>query len=133
MRINEPGDGGSGKIKLAVVEDDNATQQSLQTLLKNDYEVLIIPRGDVAVDAIRQFSPAVVILDIHLPGLNGFEVCTALRSKDDLKKLPVIFLTSRQDSWSKMYSKEAGGDFYVAKPFGKDEMLATIKEALAGK
>ncbi|MBI3547990.1 MAG: response regulator [Elusimicrobia bacterium] len=120
------------KPRVAVVEDDAGIRETLQTLLKGDYELLMVSRGDVAEAAIRGFDPAAVILDIHLPGMNGFEVCERIRAISSLRGLPIIFLTSKQDAWTKMTTKDVGGDYYLPKPFAKDELLKTIREAVSG-
>src|SRR5439155_7323415 len=80
--------------------------------------------GREAVDLVKQSQPALVILDVGLPDIDGFEVCRLMRTFSDV---PILFLTSRSDEIDRVVGLEIGGDDYVVKPFSPRELLARIK------
>ena len=108
-----------------MVEDDPRISEVLDYALKAEgYEVETTNRGRAAVDLCRSTPPAVVVLDIGLPDLDGFEVCRMVRKFSDV---PIVFLTSRSDEINRVVGLEIGGDDYVVKPFSTRELLARIK------
>src|SRR3954467_1908047 len=112
-------------MKVLVVEDDPRISDVLEYALKADgYEVQKAQRGREAIEMATQFSPALIVLDVGLPDIDGFEVCRSIRKGSDV---PVIFLTSRSDEIDRVVGLEIGGDDYVVKPFSPRELLARIK------
>jgi len=112
-------------MKILVVEDDPRISDVLEYALKAEgYEVETAQRGREAVEIAQQSSPGLIVLDVGLPDLDGFEVCRRLRKSSDV---PVIFLTSRGDEVDRVVGLEIGGDDYVIKPFSPRELLARIK------
>src|SRR5438067_7476554 len=112
-------------MNLLIVEDDPKICDVLEYALKADgYHVTITHRGREAVEWIRQSQPALMILDVGLPDIDGFEVCRLVRTFSDV---PIIFLTSRSDEINRVVGLEIGGDDYVVKPFSTRELLARIK------
>ena len=112
-------------MKVLVVEDDPRISDVLEYALKAEgYEVQKAQRGREAIAMAKQFSPALIVLDIGLPDIDGFEVCRSIRRVSDV---PVIFLTSRSDEIDRVVGLEIGGDDYVVKPFSPRELLARIK------
>jgi DNA-binding response OmpR family regulator len=113
---------------ILVVEDDPRISDVLEYALKNDgHPVRLVNRGREAIELCRANPPALVVLDIGLPDIDGFEVCRLLRTFSDT---PVIFLTSRSDEINRVVGLEIGGDDYVVKPFSTRELLARIKAVL---
>ena len=112
-------------MKVLVVEDDPRISEVLEYALKADgYEVVKAQRGREAIELAKRSTPELIVLDIGLPDIDGFEVCRAVRKSSDA---PIIFLTSRSDEIDRVVGLEIGGDDYVVKPFSPRELLARIK------
>ena len=112
-------------MKLLVVEDDPRISDVLEYALKAEgYDVEKAQRGRDAIEMAKTSSPALIVLDVGLPDLDGFEVCRAVRK---FSEVPIIFLTSRSDEIDRVVGLEIGGDDYVVKPFSPRELLARIK------
>jgi DNA-binding response OmpR family regulator len=112
-------------MKVLVVEDDPRISDVLEYALKADgYEVVKAQRGREAIELAKRSAPALIVLDVGLPDIDGFEVCRSVRKFSDV---PVIFLTSRSDEIDRVVGLEIGGDDYVVKPFSPRELLARIK------
>lgn len=112
-------------MKVLVVEDDPRISEVLEYALKADgYDVLKAQRGREAIELAERAAPELIVLDIGLPDIDGFEVCRAVRKTSDA---PIIFLTSRSDEIDRVVGLEIGGDDYVVKPFSPRELLARIK------
>jgi DNA-binding response OmpR family regulator len=112
-------------MKVLVVEDDPRISDVLEYALKAEgYDVHKAQRGREAIELATRLSPALIVLDVGLPDIDGFEVCRTLRKFSDV---PVIFLTSRSDEIDRVVGLEIGGDDYVVKPFSPRELLARIK------
>lgn len=115
-------------MKVLVVEDDPRISEVLEYALKAEgYEVQTAQRGREATQIARISSPGVIVLDVGLPDIDGFEVCRIVRT---FSEVPVIFLTSRADEIDRVVGLEIGGDDYVVKPFSPRELLARIKAIL---
>jgi DNA-binding response OmpR family regulator len=115
-------------MKILVVEDDPRISEVLEYALKADgYEVQTAQRGREATQIARQSSPDLIVLDVGLPDVDGFDVCRNIRT---FSQVPVIFLTSRSDEIDRVVGLEIGGDDYVVKPFSPRELLARIKAIL---
>jgi two-component system OmpR family response regulator len=112
-------------MNILVVEDDPRISDVLEYALKADgYEVRTAQRGRDAAEIARRSSPGLIVLDVGLPDIDGFEVCRIVRTFSDV---PVIFLTSRSDEIDRVVGLEIGGDDYMVKPFSPRELLARIK------
>jgi len=114
--------------KVLVVEDDANLLETLKyNLHREGYDVLTAADGEKAVEVARAQRPALIILDIMLPGMNGFEVCRILR-KD--MNVPILMLTARSDETDRIIGLEIGADDYVTKPFSVRELLARVRAML---
>jgi DNA-binding response OmpR family regulator len=112
-------------MNILVVEDDPRISDVLEYALKAEgYEVRTTQRGREAAEIARNTSPGLIVLDVGLPDVDGFEVCRIVRTFSDV---PVIFLTSRSDEIDRVVGLEIGGDDYMVKPFSPRELLARIK------
>ena len=117
------------KSRILVVEDEEAILLGLEeNLLFAGYDVLKASDGPRALELALGERPDLILLDIMLPGLTGFEVCRQLRDKG--MQTPVIMLTARGDEFDKLHGFEMGADDYVTKPFSVDELLARVKAVL---
>jgi len=116
------------KPAILVVEDEPGIADTLQYALRTDgFEPLWVATGEAALARLREESAALVILDVGLPDLNGFEVFKRLRAFSDV---PVVFLTARADEIDRVVGLELGADDYVAKPFSPRELVARVRARL---
>lgn len=110
---------------ILVAEDNSSVREAISTLLETEFHsVLTAENGKEAVDLFLRHRPDVVILDVMMPGKNGFDVCRAIRSADALT--PVMFLSAKSDESDKVLGLGLGADDYLAKPFGTNEFLARV-------
>src|SRR5258705_2586139 len=117
------------KTKILVVEDDPHISLGLEEILKGeDFDVTVCTRGDKALEAVGRSHPALVILDVMLPGANGFEICKQLRAKK--VGVPILMLTAKGQEIDKVIGLDSGADDYVTKPFGVRELVARVHALL---
>ena len=115
-------------VRLLLIEDDDRIRETTRLVLEDDgYEVDEAPSAETGLVLFEQRSPACVIVDLMLPGMNGFECCRALRQTGDVA---IIVLTARTDSHDVVAGLEAGADDYVTKPFHAKELTARIRALL---
>jgi two-component system OmpR family response regulator len=114
--------------KILVVEDDRNLLDTIKyNLLKEGYEALVALDGAEALDIARQQKPDLIILDIMLPKIDGFEVCRILRKE---MTVPIIMLTARTDETDRIIGLDTGADDYMTKPFSIRELLARVRALL---
>jgi DNA-binding response OmpR family regulator len=114
--------------KILVVEDEISLQETLAYNLKRQgYEVEAASDGASALDEARRVHPDLIVLDVMLPGIDGFEVCRILRQD---MNTPVLMLTARDDEIDRVVGLEVGADDYMTKPFSMRELLARVKAML---
>ena len=99
----------------------------LETLSKAGYRVRVAPDGESALEQLQYSPPALVLLDVMMPGMDGFETCRRLRRLPGLEQLPVIFMTALSEIQDKVRAFAAGADDYVSKPFQHEEVLARVR------
>src|SRR5215813_8561389 len=117
------------KTKILIVEDDPHILLGLEEVLRSDgFDVAICNRGDQAVEAVAKHRPSLILLDVMLPGLSGYDVCKQLRSKK--VATPILMLTAKGQEIDKVVGLDLGADDYVTKPFGVRELLARIHALL---
>jgi two-component system response regulator MtrA len=117
------------KPRILVVDDDLALTEMLTIVLsKQGYEPYVVNNGAQAVDAVRDLHPDLVLLDLMLPGMNGVDVCRALRA--EAVNVPIVMLTARTDTIDVVVGLESGADDYVAKPFKPKELIARVRARL---
>ena len=115
--------------KILVVEDDHAVAAGLRRLLESEnYSVLVAPDGKTALSKAFQAVPDLVLLDLMLPTIGGFEVCRQLRNRGYVN--PVVMLTVQSEQIDKIIGLEAGADDYITKPFDAREILARVRAHL---
>jgi DNA-binding response OmpR family regulator len=114
---------------VLVVEDEAAIADVIRlNLAKAGYGVQIERSGDAGLAAVRSLRPAAVVLDVGLPGMDGIDVCRALRSEGDWT--PVLFVTARDDEVDRVVGLELGADDYITKPFSPRELVARVTSVL---
>ena len=113
---------------ILLVEDDASVREAVAMALEGDgHRVTTAATGDEAIERWRQHRPELILLDVMLPGKDGFEVCRAIRAHD---QVPIIMLTARSDPIDIVVGLESGADDYVTKPFETRVLLARVKAVL---
>lgn len=116
---------------ILIVDDEPNIIVPLQFLMEqNGYEVLIAQSGEEAIENIQQYRPDLILLDIMLPGIDGFEVCEIVRLKPEWRHTKVIFLTAKGREVDKAKGMVLGADAYITKPFSNSEVVEKVKELL---
>jgi two-component system alkaline phosphatase synthesis response regulator PhoP len=114
---------------ILIVEDEFAVARGIQFALQQEgYEVVVARSGEEGLDLASNQAPDLVVLDVRLPGMDGFEVLRRLRATGS--KAPILVLTARDDEMDKVIGLELGADDYLAKPFGLRELMSRIKALL---
>ncbi|HEX5401917.1 MAG TPA: response regulator transcription factor [Pseudonocardiaceae bacterium] len=114
---------------VLVVEDERAIAELISLYLRRDgFGVHVASDGPAALAAVRTMRPVAVVLDVGLPGMDGIEVCRAMRAADDWT--PVLFVTARDDEVDRVLGLELGADDYVTKPFSPRELAARVRTVL---
>jgi phosphate regulon transcriptional regulator PhoB len=115
-------------VKILVVDDEQPILDAVSyNLEKEGYQVITAPDADTCLDLVRQEGPDLILLDVMLPSLSGFDVCRLIRKQRDV---PIIMLTARADETDRVVGLELGADDYVTKPFSMRELMARIKAIL---
>lgn len=112
--------------KILIVDDEHAIVDILRyNLEKNGYETICAYDGTEGLNFARQADPDLILLDIMLPGTDGFEVCRTLR--DEGNNVPIIMITAREEETDKVFGLELGADDYITKPFSMREVVARVR------
>jgi len=116
---------------ILIVDDTEENIDILVDALGDDYELIVATDGSSALELIESETPDLILLDIMMPGLSGYEVCRRLKKNRKTEDIPVIFLTSMSDIQSKTKAFEAGAIDYITKPFEVLEVKARVRTHLA--
>ena len=120
-----------GKARLLVVEDDIDIGNMLKIYFSGmDFDVDVAVRGSEALEKTKQVLPQLIVLDIMLPDIDGYEVCRSLRTNMRTSHIPVIFLTQRDERSDKLQGLELGADDYITKPFDIEELKLRVQGAI---
>lgn len=115
-------------IKILIVDDDPNICELLRLYVeKEGYEAVVAEDGEKALDALAKYNPKLILLDIMLPKLDGWQVCREVRKVSDV---PVIMITAKGETFDKILGLELGADDYISKPFDTKEVMARIKAVL---
>jgi two-component system, OmpR family, response regulator MtrA len=116
------------KSRVLVVDDDPALAEMLTIVLRGEgFDTAVVADGTRALPAVRELRPDVVLLDLMLPGMNGIDVCRAIRSESGV---PIVMLTAKSDTVDIVLGLESGADDYVVKPFKPKELVARMRARL---
>ena len=117
-----------GERLLLVDDEDNLRSMLSAALRHNGFDVTSVPSGRAALQAVESSAPDLIVLDVMIPDLDGFEVCRRLRA--DGARMPVLFLTARDATEDKVRGLTLGGDDYLVKPFSLEELIARVHSVL---
>jgi two-component system, OmpR family, alkaline phosphatase synthesis response regulator PhoP len=116
---------------ILIVDDEPSILMTIQFLMKQQgYDVLTAERGEDALDLISRYKPDLVLLDIMLPGIDGYEVCEIIRLNPDYGEVKIVFLTAKGHETEIAEGLALGADAYITKPYSNVELLAKVKELL---
>jgi two-component system, OmpR family, response regulator len=116
------------KTKVLVIDDDvNICELIRLYLAKEGYDILTAYNGSKAVEAFKEFAPNIIVLDIMLPGIDGWQVCREVRKHSNI---PIIMLSAKGETFDKVLGLELGADDYMVKPFEPKELVARVKAVL---
>jgi phosphate regulon transcriptional regulator PhoB len=117
--------------RIAIVEDEEELASLLDYNLKRSgYETQVLNGSSGTLRALEQTRPDLILLDVMLPEMDGFELCRQIRRSQSLARIPVLFLTARSDEVDRVLGLEIGGDDYMTKPFSPRELVARVKAHL---
>ena len=120
--------------KVLIAEDELhirlLIEQSLEELEDEDVELFMASNGEEALEVARQEHPELVLLDVMMPKVNGFEVCEQIRSDPAIADMHIILLTAKGQEYDRRRGDEAGANQYMTKPFNPDELLSTVRAAI---
>lgn len=120
-----------GKPEILIVDDTPNNLRFLSTmLLEQGYEVRKAINGQMALRSVQTEPPNLILLDIRMPDMNGYEVCQKLKAEAQTKEIPVIFLSALDDPMDKVMAFDVGGVDYITKPFQFEEVLVRVKTHL---
>ncbi len=116
------------KQKILIVDDDNNIAELISLYLaKECFDTKIVNDGEEALLAYQTYNPNLILLDLMLPGIDGYQVCREIRAKDNI---PIIMLSAKGEVFDKVLGLELGADDYIMKPFDSKEMVARVKAVL---
>ena len=120
------------KKKILVVEDEETLLQ-LQTILLTvkGYEVEGVMDGQAALEAVAVIKPDLILLDIMIPKIDGFEVCRQIKANDETRHIPVIMLTAKKSKEDLLMGEQVGADWYITKPYKSSVVIETIQRFLS--
>ena len=118
-------------LKVLVVDDDKTWQMVISAALKDDYQVITAFDGDVGVKLAVEWLPDTILLDIEMPGKNGYEICAVLKANPQLRDIPVIFLSGKSSLQEKIAGFQLGADDYIVKPCEAAYLKAKVARSTA--
>ena len=119
--------------KVLIVDDELNIVTALEFLLqRSGYEVMAAQNGDEALKRVESFGPDLVLLDVMMPRISGYEVCRRMRERPDWKHIKIIMLSAKGREAEVSKGVSLGADLYVTKPFSNNELVGKIGELLAG-
>ncbi len=117
--------------EILIVDDEPNVVVSIQFLMEQQgYKVMTAERGEDALDLIYQYKPDLVLLDIMLPGIDGYEVCEIIRLNPDFRDIKIVFLTAKGREVEIAKGLALGADAYITKPYSNAALVAKVKELL---
>lgn len=119
--------------KILIVDDEPSITVPLKFLMEqNQFEVMVVHSGEDALTAIKQFLPDLVLLDVMLPAVDGFQVCQRLKEDPRQKSIKVVFLSAMTRDLDIAKGNTLGADAYITKPFSNADVVRQVKDLLSG-
>ncbi len=118
--------------KILIVDDEAENRTGLQDLLEDEFDIQQARDGVEALALAAQNKPDLVLLDIIMPRMDGLQTCLRMRKDEQLRTVPIVFLTSKSEPETEIFGLELGADDFISKPFNKDVLKARLKKRLSG-
>ncbi|WP_346854249.1 hybrid sensor histidine kinase/response regulator [uncultured Draconibacterium sp.] len=116
---------------VLIVDDNPNNLKIIALILRSfNYKIVIATNGEQAIEMVEKTLPDIILLDVMMPKIDGFETCRLIKAKDEYKDIPIIFITALNDTESLVKGFKAGGVDYITKPFNKDELISRVKTHL---
>lgn len=117
--------------KIVVVDDSYAELQLIESCLKGaSHTVVSYPSSDKLEDKVAMEKPDLIVLDVVMPGRNGFQTCRDLKNDDRCKNIPIILCTSKGNESDKFWGQQQGANGYIVKPFKAEDLLTAVKKVM---
>ena len=120
------------KRRIVMVEDEPDFQTVVHGWLAPEYEHIPLADGEELIKRLEVFAPDLVIMDVRLPGPDGFELCRRIRKDPGFAEVPVLFLTGSQDAEDFLKNFQVGGTSYLRKPVSRQQLLSAVRQLLPG-
>lgn len=117
----------SEKRKVLAVDDNVSNNEIVEEILSDDYELKIATSGEQAMEILEDFKPEVILLDIMMPGLDGYETCRKIREIPEMKNVAIIMVSAKGMASDMYKGHEVGADDYITKPFSQEQLLESIE------
>lgn len=115
-------------IKVVVIDDSKTIRRTAETLLKKaGCEVITATDGFESLSKVMEHQPNIILVDIMMPRLDGYQTCALIKNNQTFKKIPVVMLSSKDGLFERARSRIVGAEHYMTKPFTREELLSTIK------
>ena len=118
------------RSKVLVVDDEELNRELLEAILGTQYDVIMACDGQEALKKVNQVPPDIILLDVMMPGINGYEVCRQLKKEKETAIIPVVMVTALRGKEDRIRGLEAGADDFLTKPIDRAEVLARVKSLL---
>ena len=117
--------------KILIVDDDQTNIKFLKEILEDDFQIKTVTSGEEALDIIYDYKPRILLLDIMLPGINGYDVCQKIREDERLSDMKIILVSAKAMISERQKGYDAGADDYITKPFDHEQLLSKIEVILS--
>jgi len=121
------------RFRILAVDDEYVNTQLIKSVLREEYDILTALNGYEAINLLKQYNPDLILLDVMMPDLNGFEVCKIIRSFTDFDTIPIIFLTALDTQDGALQGLELGGIDYLTKPVNRDLLKLRVRNHIESK
>lgn len=118
------------KLQILAVDDEEINLKVIALALEDDYEVLFASSGEDCLRKLNDITPDLILLDLVMPGLSGHDVCRTLQSQESTSEIPVIFVTSAEETSNRIKAYSFGAHGYVLKPIDADNLLDKVNKAI---
>jgi DNA-binding response OmpR family regulator len=122
--------GKDGKKRLLIIEDEEHIADAERMILENDFDVHVVHDGLEGLKRALDLKPHVIVLDIMLPGMNGFDVCRKLREHKHMDATKIVMVTAKDQDKDEIMGMDIGADDYIMKPFEADELMHVVNQVL---
>jgi len=116
--------------KILSVDDEPINQSIIEELFSSNFEIFLVSFGEECLQQIKNIKPDVILMDVSMQGIDGYVTCRELKKIDQIREIPVIFVSARGTLEDKIKGHEAGGHDYITKPFNHSELEVKIKRVI---